>query len=89
MDCLVFSKVRDLMKTFLTETTFTGLLSCAFSHVSGRNFGEFPTHVTFESCLSSVDPGCGFSEAAFVWFLSSVNHPVSSEAKVIIEDFST
>lgn len=56
MDCLVFSKVRDLMKTFLTETTFTGLLSCAFSHVSGRNFGEFPTHVTFESCLSSVDP---------------------------------
>ena len=66
MDCLVFSKERDLMKTFLTETTFTGLLSCAFthvwllscvfSHVSGRNFGEFPTHVTFESCLSSVDP---------------------------------
>lgn len=55
MDCLVFSKVRDAMKTFLTQMTFIGLLSCVFFHVSGRNFEEFHTHMSFESFLSSVD----------------------------------
>ena len=89
----MFSKERDLMKTFLTQTTFIGLLSCVFSYVPGRNFEEFPTHVTFESFLSSVDPIvvsqkiAVSTETAFVWFLSSVNHPVSSEAKVIIKTF--
>ena len=52
----MFSKVRDSMKTFLTQMTFIGLLSCVFFHVSGRTFEEFPTHMTFESFLSSVDP---------------------------------
>ena len=52
----MFSKVRDSMKTFLTQMTFIGLLSCVFFHVSGRNFEEFPTHMTFESFLSSVYP---------------------------------
>ena len=91
----MFSKVRDLMKTFLTQTTFIGLLSWVFSHVPGRNFEEFPTHMTFKSFLSSVDPIVVSqkialsTETAFVWFLSSVNHPVSSEAKVIIKDFYT
>jgi len=91
----VFSKVRDLMKTFLTQVTFIGLLSCVFSHVPGRNFEEFPTHMTFKSFLSSVDPIVVSqkiaisTQTAFVWFLSCVNHPVSSEAKVIIKDFFT
>lgn len=91
----MFSKVRDLMKTFLTQVTFIGLLSCVFSHVSGRNFEEFPTHMTFKSFLSSVDPIVVSqkiaisTQTAFVWFLSCVNHPVSSEVKVIIKDFST
>ena len=91
----MFSKVRDLMKSFLTQVTFIGLLSCVFSHVSGRNFEEFPTQVAFESFLSSVDPVvvsqkiAVSTETAFVWFLSCVNHPVSSEVKVIIKDFST
>ena len=91
----MFSKVRDLMKTFLTQVTFIGLLSCVFSHVPGMNFEELPTHVTFESCLSRVDPVVVSqkiaisTETAFVWFLSCVNHPVSSQAKVIIKDFFT
>jgi len=83
------------MKTFLTQVTFIGLLSCVFSHVPGRNFEEFPTHMTFKSFLSSVDPIVVSqkiaisTQTAFVWFLSCVNHPVSSEAKVIIKDFFT
>lgn len=91
----MFSKVRDLMKSFLTQVTFIGLLSCVFSHVPGRNFEEFPTHMTFKSFLSSVDPIVVSqkiaisTQTAFVWFLSCVNHPVSSEAKVIIKDFFT
>lgn len=91
----MFSKVRDLMKSFLTQVTFIGLLSCVFSHVPGRNFEEFPTHMTFKSFLSSVDPIVVSqkiaisTQTAFVWFLSCVNHPVSSEVKVIIKDFST
>ena len=91
----MFSKVRDLMKTFLTQVKFIGLLSCVFSHVPGRDFEEFPTHMTFKSFLSSVDPIVVSqkiaisTQTAFVWFLSCVNHPVSSEAKVIIKDFFT
>ena len=91
----MFSKVRDLMKTFLTQVTFIGLLSCVFSHVPGRNFEEFPTHMTFKSFLSSVDPIVVSQKIAistqtvFVCFLSCVNHPVSSQAKVIIKDFFT
>ena len=91
----MFSKVRDLMKSFLTQVTFIGLLSCVFSHVPGRNFEEFPTHMTFKSFLSSVDPIVVSqkiaisTQTAFVWFLSHVNHPVSSEVKIIIKDFST
>ena len=83
------------MKTFLTQVTFIGLLSCVFSHVPGRNFEEFPTHMTFKSFLSSVDPIVVSqkiaisTQTAFVWFLSCVNHPVSSEVKVIIKDFFT
>ena len=95
----MFSKVRDLMKTFLTQTTFIELLSCVFSHVPGRNFEEFPTHMTFKSFLSSVDPivvskvrtlkKATSTETTFVWFLSSVNHLVLSESKAITKDFST